>query len=50
MTTLIAFTVPDEIAEQMSRESVYLDVFGNIRWSHNELVVTGSSMWAKADA
>lgn len=42
---IISFFVPDEIAAQMTRKSVYLDVFGNVRWTEDTAFVVGSSQW-----
>lgn len=41
----IYFSVPRRIADQMRQESVWLDVFGNVRWSHNDLLVTNVDGW-----
>lgn len=42
----IVFQVTDEVAERMKRHSVYLDVFGGVRWTDKpfELAV-GATRW-----
>lgn len=42
---LITFQVPDEVAEEMTRRSVYLDVFGFVRWTATTEVVADGTRW-----
>jgi hypothetical protein len=42
----ITFFVPDEVAAEMHHRSVYLDVFGYVRWRNDDApVVEGASRW-----
>lgn len=45
---LIAFQVPDEVAEEMTRRSVYLDVFGVVRWTSTTEAVADGTRWKAA--
>lgn len=44
----IQFVVPDAVAEEMKRNAVYLDVFGIVRWTHDNSAVRGASWWVAA--
>lgn len=45
MTKQIVFNVTDEVAEQMTHQSVYLDVFGHVRWFSDLTAVAGATQW-----
>ena len=46
----IVFQVPDAVAAEMHDRSVYLDVFGIVRWSENYEAVEGATPWVSAPA
>lgn len=41
----VAFRVRATDAEKMMTEAVFLDVFGNVRWSNSGQIVDGTSRW-----
>lgn len=47
--TCVSFVIPTETVPRMSRESVYLDVFGAVRWTKTTEVVEGSSPWSQKE-
>ena len=46
----ITFLVPESVAERMSSRSVYLDVFGVVRWTADSSYVDGSDRWSIGEA
>lgn len=45
MVKRIVFEVTDEIAEQLTRRAVYLDVFGGVCWTDDYTLVIGATNW-----
>lgn len=45
MTKQIVFWVTDEVAAEMEHRSVYLDVFGHVRWVDTGAAIPGSGLW-----
>lgn len=47
MTKQIVFEVPDEVADLMTRASVYLDIHGGVRWVAEPYgdIIKGTSRW-----
>lgn len=49
MTKRIVFYVTDELAAEMKHHSVYLDVFGNVRWVGTGDCAAGATGWQTYD-
>lgn len=45
MFVTVAFRVRATDAEKMMAEAVFLDVFGNVRWSNTGQIVDDASRW-----